>query len=183
MFGTSLAVAASVALAACSSGTSNTSQHKASQAGQPQADQPGTNPCPPGSCGANINGATTTTAAHVSNASSSNLQAWRAAHLGSLQALSSEASNLLAGAGSTQQVMQACAQLGASTQAAMSAPPPPDPATATRLKTGLTQLAQLASDCTRAFSSGDRVAASRLVYEANQGTATINDVIHRVNGS
>jgi hypothetical protein len=181
MFGASVALVAPVALAACSGGTSNTSQHKASQA---HAGQSGTNPCPPGSCGANINGATTTTAAHVSNASSPNaLQAWGAAHLASLQALSSEASNLLAGAGSTQQVMQACVQLSASTRAALSAPPPPDAVAAARLKTGLTQLAQLAADCTTAFSSGDRTAASRLVYEANQGTAALNDVIQRVNGS
>jgi hypothetical protein len=120
----------------------------------------------------------------VSSASPSKaLKAWGAAHLASLEALSSEASHLLAGAGTTQQVLQICSQLASGTQAAMSAPPPPDAAAAARLKTGLTDLAQLATDCTSAFSRGDRTAASRLVYEANQGTAAINDVIHRVNSS
>jgi hypothetical protein len=133
----------------------------------------------------NVNGATTTTT--VANASKSPapkaLEAWGAAHLAELQTVTSEASHLLAGAGSVDQEKMLCNQLATSTQTAQSLPPPPDAATAARLQMALTQFAQLGRDCTGAFNGSDPAAASRLVYEANQGTAAINDVIRMVNGS
>jgi hypothetical protein len=131
-----------------------------------------------------VNGSTTTTTrANASTSPASKaLQAWGTANLASLQMLSNEASHLLAGAGSIDQEKLLCSQLGASTQAAQSAPPPPDAATAARLHTALTQLSQLARDCTAAFGGSQPAAASRLIYEANQGTAAINEVIRAVNG-
>jgi hypothetical protein len=175
-------ISAGLALAACSASHNTSSQHRTSL---PQAAPSGANPCAPAICGANVSGpTTTTTAAKTSRPPATKaLAAWGAAHLGDLQTLSSEASHLLAGAGSVDQEKTLCNQLSASTQAAQSAPPPPDAATAARLQTALTQLAQLAHDCTAAFGGSDPAAASRLVYEANQGTAAINDVIHSVNGS
>jgi hypothetical protein len=98
-----------------------------------------------------------------------------------LQVLSSQAAHLLAGAGNSDQVKLACSQLGSQAQAALSSPPPPDTVTAARLQSGLTQLGQLSQDCTMAFTAGNTAAASRLVYEANQATTAINQVIQTVN--
>jgi hypothetical protein len=179
------AVGSSLLLAACSASQGRTSQHKTTPTAVTQggaAPAPG-NPCLPGSCGASVS-STTTAPARISGAASDRaLQAWGTAHLASLQALSSEATHLLAGAGDAAQVKLACAQLGTDAQVAQSSPPPPDATTAARLQGGLTQLQQLSRDCTTAFSGGDPTAASRLVYEATQGTAAITQVIQTVNGA
>ena len=181
----SAAVSIILFLAACGSSQGQTSHGKPSQgaAGRANPGQAPVNPCVPGTCGVSVNGATTTTQAGGGGARSRDLQAWSAAHLAGLQALSSEANHLLSGAGTPEQVKLACNQLGADAQAALSSPPPPDAGTAARLQAGLTQLGQLSRDCTAAFNSGDTTAASRLVYEANQATATINEVIRTMNGA
>lgn len=173
-------VGGGLALAACTASHGTSSQRTTSP---PQALQPGANPCAPASCGADVSGATTTTTVHASGSATKALAAWGAAHLAALETLSSEASHLLAGAGSVDQEKALCSQLGTSTQAAQSAPAPPDAATAARLQTALSQFAQLARDCAGAFSGADRTAASRLVFEANQSTAAINGVIHTINSS
>jgi hypothetical protein len=163
-------------LAACGGSPAKTSQGKPAQ--------PPGNPCVPGSCGAGINSAATTTPVSGSRPPSTRaLQVWGAAHLAMLQTLSNEASHLLAGAGDADQVKLACAQLGSQAQAALTSPPPPDATAAAHLQSGLTQLAQLSRDCTTAFNAGNTTAASRLVYEANQATAAINQVIQTVNAA
>jgi len=167
-------------LAACGGSPAKTSQGKPAQA-------PG-NPCVPGSCGAGINSGinsapTTTTSSGARPPSTRALQVWGAAHLATLQTLSNEASHLLAGAGDADQVKLACAQLGSQAQAALASPPPPDAAAAAHLQSGLTQLVQLSRDCATAFNAGNTTAASRLVYEANQATAAINQVIQTVNAA
>jgi hypothetical protein len=148
-----------------------------------------TSPCLPGQPATCVNGANSATSAQPparppsAGAPQGSLQAWGAAHLASLQALSSEAAHLLAGAGDANQVQQTCSKIGSDARAAISSSPPPDAATAARLKSGLTGLEQLARDCATAFKTGNAAASSRLVFEANQATAAINQVIETVKNS
>ena len=175
------ALSSVLVLAACGASQGRTSQGGTQGATAPaSAGQTPVNPCVPSSCGAGLNATSTTSQANGPGARSSSLEAWGAAYLASLQTLSSEATHLLAGAGDADQVKLACSQLGSQAQAALSSPPPPDAATAARLHSGLTQLGQLSRDCATAFATGDATAASRLIYEANQATAAINEVIQAV---
>lgn len=180
------AVTSSLLLAACGASHGNAGQAKASQSktSSAQANPAPPSPCLPGSCGASVNGTSTTAPASASRAPSAKaLQAWGAAHVATIQSLSDEASHLLGGAGSADQVKLACSALGSHAQAALSLPPPPDAATASQLQTGLTDLSQLARDCAAAFATGDATASSRLIYEANQGTTALSQVIQTVNGA
>jgi hypothetical protein len=167
-----------VLLAACATSAGCTTSHAKA-----------TSSCLPGSPATCVNGpnnaATTSSPASAPSTGPprGSLQAWGAAHLASLQALSGETAHLLAGAGDANQVQQTCSKIGSDARAAMSSPPPPDAAAAARLKSGLTGLEQLARDCATAFQTGNAAASSRLVYEANQALAAINQVIQTVNAS
>lgn len=170
------AALSSVFLAACATSAGCTSSHAK------------TTPCQPGVPGSCVSGTSSVNGANATATTvppgapfAGSLQAWGTAHLAGLQALSSEAAHLLAGAGDANQVQAACSKLGSDAKAATSWPAPPDATTAARLKSGLKGLEQLASDCTTAFKTGNRAAASRLVYEANQASAAINQVIQAVN--